>query len=289
MPVAADESFSRVSASQLRADGIASLIRYVTGSGKAISASELQTLLAAEISVCLVMETFEQAASMGFTQGMNEARSALAAADSVGWPADRPIYFVAEDPRPVARTAWGSVSDYFAGVNFVLGEQGRPWRPGAYGSGALCGYLVDSGLVGLEWHVSTWPGADRSRAALVQEANGLAGYSTLGGAIDLDSINPSLADWGQYPFHTQVPEDEMAVRYALPNGQVYVTDGLSRRYVGTPQDNDVLNDIGVKLVSIAADHIQAFHAGLHSLDGDAGGSGLTADAVADVLAKRLES
>ncbi len=61
-------------------------------------------------------------------------------------------------------------------------------------------------------------------------------------------------------------EAPMAVRYSLPNGQIYVTDGLSRRYVGSPLDNDVLNDIGCKLVSVDAAHAPAFHSGLHSLD-----------------------
>ena len=61
----------------------------------------------------------------------------------------------------------------------------------------------------------------------------------------------------------------MAVRYSLPNGQIYVTDGLSRRYVGSPLDNDVLNDIGCKLVSVDSAHVSAFHTALKSVDGPA--------------------
>ncbi len=61
-------------------------------------------------------------------------------------------------------------------------------------------------------------------------------------------------------------EAPMAVRYSLPNGQIHVTDGLSRRYVGSPDDNDVLNDIGCKMVTVNPADLAAFHAGLHSLD-----------------------
>lgn len=259
MPLAADESFSRDTVAQLQADGVVCLIRYVTGAGKAITASELLTYKNAGMPVCLVMETFAQAASAGYGQGAAECRQALAALNAAGWPADRPIYFVAEDPSPIGVAAWGSIADYFRGVVDVLIADGRTWLPGAYGSGALCSHLSALGLVSLEWHVSTWPGLSRTRAALVQEANGVAGHDSIGGTIDLDSIRPDLADWGQYPFQPVQQEDTMAVRYARPNGEVWVTDFVTTRYV-TPKDNDVLNDNGVRLISFTdVDHANAFH------------------------------
>lgn len=195
--IAADESFSRVPYDQLRSAGITALIRYITGSGKAMDRAEFQSALAAGFSIAWVMETFGQAASLGYSQGVKEANAAYAAADAIGWPKNRPGYFVAEDPSPIARSAWPAVADYFRAVADTGGD--RP-LPGAYGSGALCSYLADLGLIAHQWHVSTWPGTNRAVADIVQEANGLPGYSTFGGAIDLNTIRDDNADWGQHPF-----------------------------------------------------------------------------------------
>lgn len=195
--IGGDESFSRVPYDQLAGDGITALIRYIAGADKAMDRTEFEAAVAAGFRVAWVMETFAQAASFGYDQGVAEARRAYACADAIGWPADRPGYFVAEDPFPVARSAWLSVADYFRGVIDVGPD--RP-LPGAYGSGALCAYLRALGLIAHEWHVSTWPGCNRAVADIVQEANGLRGYSNFAGAIDLNTIRDDNPDWGQHPF-----------------------------------------------------------------------------------------
>ncbi len=59
-------------------------------------------------------------------------------------------------------------------------------------------------------------------------------------------------------------EDSMAVRYPLPTGEVYVTDGVFRSYVGNPAANDALNEMGVKLLDLSAEKIVALHDSLVS-------------------------
>ncbi len=229
--IAADESFSRDTVAQLRAEGIVSLGRYVDGSEKGLSASELKVYVDAGISVFLFKETFEQAASLGYNQGRAEARAAFAAHFALGLPLDRPIYFVAEDPRPVPLGVWGSIADYFRGVADEALASGRPLQ-GAYGSGLLCRHLVALGLIQYECHVSTWPGLDRAAAHIVQEANGIAGHSNLGGTIDLDSLRPDTADWGQFPFNPQ-PLETSTMLYIcdMPGREtgVWLTDGIVKR------------------------------------------------------------
>lgn len=195
--VGADESFARVPLEQLRASGITRLLRYITGDGKGLSQAEFDAIIGAGFELAWVMETYAQAASLGYDQGVKEATAAYAAADAIGWPRDRPGYFVAEDPYPVAVGAWPAVAEYFRGV--IAAGPGRP-LPGAYGSGAICAHLAELGLVGHQWHVSTWPGLDRAVADIVQEANGLDGYGTFGGSIDLDTIRDDNPDWGQHPY-----------------------------------------------------------------------------------------
>lgn len=195
--VGGDESFSRIDLGQLRAAGITALIRYIAGSGKGLSRSEYEAIIAAEFSLAWVMETFEQAASLGGPQGRKEAAAAYAAADAIGWPADRPGYFVLEDPSPIPRSQWPAVADY---MREVVDLAPRRPLPGGYGSGALCAYIASQGLIAHQWHVSTWPGLDRSVADIVQEANGLHGYGNFGGAIDLNTIRDDNPDWGQHPF-----------------------------------------------------------------------------------------
>lgn len=231
--IGGDESFSRIPLEQLAAAGITDLIRYNElgdsgPGGKGMSAAELVALLAACFRVVWVKETFEQAASLGYSQGIKEARTAFADADAIDWPVDRPGYFVAEDPYPIPRSAWPAVADYFRAVHDV--DPNRPLQ-GAYGSGALCTYLAGLGLIAHQWHVSTWPGLDRDVADVVQEANGLHGYTNFGGAIDLNTIRDGNPDWGQHPFAPApqpTQEDDIMYIFDGPTeagGGIYVTDG----------------------------------------------------------------
>ncbi|MGH7490511.1 MAG: glycoside hydrolase domain-containing protein, partial [bacterium] len=133
--VGGDESFSQVPLEQLRAGGVTALIRYITGDGKGLTKDEFQAIIAAGFELAWVMESFEQAASSGYDQGVKEGRAAYAAASAIGWPIGRPGYFVLEDPYPVPQSSWPAVADYCRGVLSIAGE--RP-LPGGYGSGALC-------------------------------------------------------------------------------------------------------------------------------------------------------
>jgi hypothetical protein len=259
----------------LRDDGIAGVVRYITGSGKRIDALEYRWLQDGGLMVALVMETFAQAAARGYGQGFAEAKQAFAAADSIGWPPERPIYFVAEDPSPVSRGAWPDVAAYFEAVHDF--DPRRP-RPGAYGSGDLCGYLADRGLAGNRWHVSTWPGG-RSGATIVQEANGVAGHSTFGGEVDLNTVWAD--DWGQVPGPHPTPkedDDDMKTLLFWHARALYWCNGINRSPWGLdPGVADAYIRSGVAVAGAPDDNRQGTMDSMIAVEPWAGGHGVGLD------------
>lgn len=128
----------------------------------------------------------------------------------------------------------------------------------------------------------------RLTGAPLHALEGVIGHQHVGDGND--HTDPGQIDVAALKALLGAPTEEnndMAVRYALPNGQVFVTDGLHRRYVGSPLENDVLNDIGVKLVTPDPVHLAAFHAGLRDLadlDSAVVGIGNAEQAIVDAIA-----
>lgn len=173
--------------------GYVGVVRYILGAGKGITKAEYDQLLSRGMSVTLVMETGTQPAMGGYGGGVTDARAAFAQADSIGWPSDRPIYFVAEDPNPVAAASWATVAAYFAGLHQLVPVS----RIGAYGSAALVDWLIATGKATFGWAVETWPGSPAG-LHLRQMYNAVPGApSNLGGIVDPNEC--LQADWGQHP------------------------------------------------------------------------------------------
>jgi len=242
---AADESFSRG-----RPGWAKGMIRYITGQGKAIDKAEYDSLLAAGYSVALVQEGGNQPAMRGWAGGVADAQAANNAADQIGFPPDRPIYYVAEDPNPLAQGAWPTVVSYFQGVASL---HRRP--AGGYGSRGLLEHLHDAGLIGFVWQVKTWGPGISPLANLVQNPN--PDENTLGGSVDEDDV--LTADWGQHPSPAipPPPEDpDMTTRIifyaAVADGQAaFLSDGTWFRWIGDPEVTDapgVLAELGNKVV-----------------------------------------
>jgi len=192
MPWVADYSLAR----PWPLPGYSGVVRYILdGSmvGKGITKAEFDLLLSRGMSVALVMETGTQPALRGTPGGSADARAAFAAADAIGWPANRPIYFVAEDPTRLSTAQWPTVAAYFAGVASVV----PPARIGAYGSAALVDWLIGRGQATYGWAVQTW-GLLTPRIHLQQMYNPIPGApSNLGGTVDPNQT--LIADWGQHP------------------------------------------------------------------------------------------
>jgi hypothetical protein len=93
-----DYSAARLSGGAIRSAGYDFVIRYVgtPGRTKNITAAEYHDLVAAGVAVALVYENVAEDALGGFAAGQGAARAARADADSIGFPANRPIYFAVD-------------------------------------------------------------------------------------------------------------------------------------------------------------------------------------------------
>jgi len=191
MATALDYSAGRPAASTIKAAGHVGVIRYVgtPGRTKNITKAEYQDLIRSGISVALVYENRAGDAGGGFAAGVTAARAARADANSVGFPADRPIHF-AVDSDQVTDAQFRAVSAYLDGAASVLGGL---TRVGVYGEFDVIERNVGSHAK-YGWQTVAWSGGRiSSKAVLFQRL----GQIYVGGIqVDVNSI--LAADWGQH-------------------------------------------------------------------------------------------
>lgn len=189
-----DYSFGRPGGAALAAAGKAFAIRYITGSGKALLAPEVDNLHAHGVAIGLVFETTKQRPLGGRAAGIADAKAALAAATKLGIPVNRPIYFAVDWQATSAQ--YPTILAYLVGAGTVLGLP----RVGCYGHAALMDYLAAHGIAWL-WQTYAWSGGRVStKAHVIQYHNG----QTIGGAA-VDLCRALRADFGQWPAPTAGP------------------------------------------------------------------------------------
>lgn len=195
MTTALDFSFARPSIADIEAAGIRLVIRYLTGPGKAIDKAELDSYLAAGISVAFVFEVGVNDMAGGFAQGVINAHLAISAAEALGvWPI--PIYFTVDEDLPDATVA----VPYFQGIDSVAHG-----LVGDYGEGLLLLLLNKMGLTQYHW-LSESTGFPDYAAAM---ASGIVGLQQLFNASPVDGTdlnNVLKVDVGQYPRPTPKPD-----------------------------------------------------------------------------------
>lgn len=196
---AADFSAFQIDAAGLKAAGYSAAVRYIVGAGKQISQGEFNNLTQTPgMALALVNETFGQAASRGYNQGKLEAQAAFSRADLLGWPHDRPIYFVGEDPTHVPAPI-PLIEDYFRAVLTVVPVS----RVGFYGSAVNAQHMKAIGLATYGWAVETWPGSPVG-LHLRQMYNPVPGAPTnFGGQVDPNMV--MLPEFGQWSATTPPP------------------------------------------------------------------------------------
>lgn len=215
MATALDYSQGRPTADAVRQAGHSGVIRYVgtPGRTKNITAAEYRDMTSKGVGVALVYENKAGDAAGGYSAGQAAARIARADADSVGFPADKPIYF-AVDSDQVTAANFAAVSAYLDGAASILGDRARV---GVYGE-----YDVIEKNVGSHarygWQTAAWSGGKRSsKAHLFQRL----GQIYVGG-IQSDVNDILAADWGQHDAQEEddmplTPEDIKAVVFAVWN------------------------------------------------------------------------
>lgn len=198
--IVADYSANRLTGAQLKAAGFGGAIRYAGLSEsniKITNLTEVNSILAAGLSVALVYELGLTDTSGGYNAGVANASALKSHAQRLGLPARG---FLAQDQHiPAGQSS--NVLAYFQGAASVLGAA----NTGVYGFYDTMDLTRQLGL-GAYWQCGAHSDL-RSWASVYQRNYGT--YSAGGVACDANDI--IAADWLQTPSPTQpLNEDEMA-------------------------------------------------------------------------------
>ncbi|MEU8331549.1 glycoside hydrolase domain-containing protein [Micromonospora sp. NPDC048839] len=185
-----DYSWGRPSISALQAGGYTFACRYLSDSttGKNLTRSEADALIAGGIDIVSNWEYTASEALQGYAKGVENATKAHSQALACGMPAGRPIYLSVDFDASASQQP--VINAYFDGAASVLGRA----RVGAYGGYYVIKRLFDAGKIRWGWQTYAWSsGQWDSRAQLRQVENGVS----IGGA-DCDRNEAWAIDFGQW-------------------------------------------------------------------------------------------
>jgi hypothetical protein len=162
-----DYSWYNPADSTLTSNGVQFVCRYLSydTTGKNIDAAEYTHLHGLGISVVLNWEYNTQAPKSGYSQGVSDATKAESLRQSIGAPANAPIYFSVDfDASPGDQTA---IDQYLAGAASVIGHS----RVGVYGSYYVVERCYASGSASWFWQTYAWSGGSISSHAHIHQFN----------------------------------------------------------------------------------------------------------------------
>lgn len=178
-----DYSFTHPNPATIKRAGYRGVLRYVTGKGKAITASEVAALHKAGLSILLVFESTAGRATQGFKAGVTDRKAAEKAAKALGYPKACPIFYAVDsDVRPA------QVAEYFRGI-LSLNKVGLN-HVGVYGSA----HIVEAYPSLYTWQTSAWSnGVVSNHAAVYQRQHSTVDHPIAG--TDENVILRSLPTW----------------------------------------------------------------------------------------------
>lgn len=202
-----DYSFARPSLASIKAAGYVGVVRYLCEQPNnkdidSLDPNEAKEILAAGLSLTLVWEGVAQEAQAGHAAGVAHATEALRQAALFGWPSDRPIYFVLEDPTKEPASDWPAIEAYCAGLVGVLGLA----RVGGYGSQALLEHLIGAKAITYGWQVGGWSASVSAVCHLYQRLATTIAPASIKGSIDEDAaLQADYGGWDGAPIETSAP------------------------------------------------------------------------------------
>lgn len=262
-----DYAGGRPGGAAIWAAGYRFVVRYLTPGGtglpgKLLTQAEYADLLAHGIAIVCNWETTATRMRGGAAAGQADAQSALAVMNSLGHPADRPVYFSADwDATPADQVP---IDAYLNAAAAVLGGS----RVGVYGGYYVVKRCLDNGTARWAWQTGAWsPSAPASekpdlhqidpRAHIYQRVNSTA--TVAGVACD---VNEALqADFGQNPGGDDVSATDVWFGVPIKNylGQnVHAADILSATE-GRAADLQAKADHITLRIDETANAIVAFH------------------------------
>ena len=202
----------------LKTEGIETVIRYYNnGNGKNLYQKRLEVAEANALStkgfnIMVIFQLFNNAPKyFDFDQGLAAGKSAfLWARDTIGQPFNSAIYF-AIDYDAMGADITTKIIPYFEGVQQAFDdhqENGKTYKVGAYGSGAVMTALLSKQLISYRWLSESTGYAGTKEAIrdgdyeLYQKLRNP--QSICGIDADFDIQNPDMNDMGSFRLQSSV-------------------------------------------------------------------------------------
>ena len=187
MAIVVDEAWVKLPAAALAALGVVAVSMYVgqDDSGKNMNAASVNAYAAVDIKSITNFEFGAAQATMGFDQGVIDAKLGLAQAEACGMPAWAPTLFSVD-----ANVSLASVIPYFNGAVSVLGLG----RVGVYGDFDIVSGLISGRYATFGWQTVAWSNGevDLAQIQLFQPGTQIDG-------VDIDLVEASITDIAWFP------------------------------------------------------------------------------------------
>lgn len=274
----ADFSFARPDLAQLKAEGYAGVIRYVSPDvpsthGKILFTTEKDNILSAGLDLLLNFEWYEGRCNEGANAGYDDAVTAMASATLLGYPKGKCIYF----SHDIDTYDWPKIDAYFRAIHTELDGH---YLVGAYGSYELVKHLLDANLIDRAWQTTAWSGGLREpRAGIYQN-----GYR---GDIDINEV--TRTDIGSWLENNPTQEEEIMT----PQEHQWLIDTATKmQKVSYAMDNTVGPAVGairtvVQDIDKRVASLQATVAALNPVGPNPVDINLLATAMVDEMLKRI--
>jgi len=257
MTTAYDYSSSPIAPAALLADGVRTVMRYVStiGNPKNITAAEYAELAAAGITVGLVYETSADWMLGGYGAGYAAARSARAQASAAGYPTSHRLWYAADFDASSVQ------------INVVLGAlrgaadaEGSQGLVAVYGGYAVVEAAVAAGYQA-PWQTVAWSNGQRSSAAVLFQ-NGQTAYCG-GVQVDVNEVTGSLFPAPPTPVPPAPTQEEIDMLIIRIKGEtaVYGLSGGRLWHVADTVSLQAYIDAGVKQVAVTPAELAAIQAG----------------------------
>lgn len=193
-----DYSYARFTPAEVKAAGLAGVVRYVASGRPLVSAtrSEVDAIRAAGLVFVAVWQRGADRALLGREAGVADALDARAYCAMLGAGATDPVYF-AVDVDVTSAAALAAVLEYFEGAASVLGWD----RVGPYGEADVIDYLAARTPMRLYWQTASWSGGRLSAHATLYQYRvdtPTAPVRLLGRAVDFNrSVQGYYGQWGE--------------------------------------------------------------------------------------------
>jgi hypothetical protein len=213
-------------AQAIRGAGYVGAVRYIgfPDRPKCTTSWELADFTNQGLGMALVFENSTTDWRGGYAGGQASGRRARDHANSIGFPADRPIY-MAVDQDVVTPGDFNVMTEYLRGAGSSLGGA---YVTGVYGEADVIDRARDAGVATWFWQTVAWSRGRRTAAHLFQHVG-----TVYVGGVACD-VNDVLADdWGQHTGGGDMPLNQDDIDKILsssvqgPDGWQYTKDVLA--------------------------------------------------------------